>query len=342
MSSRDQEIDEIRDLRRQAFLGKLMLGELQSWNDFLKPETEAFEELTRSQIKQLKHRLKSELKGEIKKFFKTNFVDMKKNNALTLYHSILDGLGYEIALPEFETKYAKIRRDRLEGIPEHCTAVFSFWGLQFKFPEDELSKDVLTAMNINIAASKGLKRFKDSSQEDAEAKRSEISELIRQENYTSRSIFLTCFNLVEAYLNGISWAYVRNNPSYQDLSATKQKLLNDGSFEKKLLKYPEIISGKDFLKREDQPIIGFLDKIKPYRDSLVHASPFQKPENYGGYDKLRYLYEIDNQKAQEAFSITVEVLKVCMDHVNNDIKQYTPWFNELLEFERNTSLKNTV
>jgi hypothetical protein len=48
--------------------------------------------------------------------------------------------------------------------------------------------------------------------------------------------------------------------------------------------------------------------VKPYRDAIVHASPFAAPEKFGGYDKLSKLYDLDLKTLRLAVDATIAVI----------------------------------
>lgn len=72
----------------------------------------------------------------------------------------------------------------------------------------------------------------------------------------------------------------------------------------------------------------FLDVVKPFRDSLVHPSPFATSEKFGGYDKLRLLYRTDKETADMAASMTARLLIRIHKHINVD-SPLPPWMEEL-------------
>ena len=110
----------------------------------------------------------------------------------------------------------------------------------------------------------------------------------------------------------------------------QKKFVQDGKFWDKLIKYPEIISGQPLWDDQDSRVRGFLEQIKPYRDALVHASPFSKSEKYGGVNKLEHIYRIDSEKVQEAAFLTVRLLWDLFDRVLRDNQPFPKWLGDLL------------
>lgn len=119
---------------------------------------------------------------------------------------------------------------------------------------------------------------------------------IVQKEFFQRTVVMSSFNLIEAYLNGIAWDYCHNN--IEKLSKRQKDLIQDTysvSIRDKLLKYPKIVCGVECISPND--IDGFLGIVKPFRDSLVHPSPFSAPDKFGGYDKLRKIYDLNEHVA---------------------------------------------
>jgi hypothetical protein len=133
---------------------------------------------------------------------------------------------------------------------------------------------------------------------------------------------------MEAYLNGLAWNYCQSN-DLSLLSNRKVKLLTDAStasIRDKLTKYPAIIVGRDDVAIDSAS--DFLDIIKPFRDSLVHPSPFSAPEKFGGYQKLRKLYELDYHVSIMAVTSTVLVIKSIFRHIEHSEKS-PKWLSEI-------------
>lgn len=221
-----------------------MLGEFNTWQEFLEADTLDIEDLPRRQLKSGLYDVRERLSPTIKYFCTKNFQGMDEKKLSLLYEDIKAFRGLEIPLEEFEKKYAPVRRKVLKGSPIHLTVVISLWGLQFRFPEAELANDLASAIKIAYETQDQMRKYKRKSHRKLEEDRSLIALLVRQNNFAARSIILCSFNLMEAYLNGLAWDYVKTRDMTQ-LSNTKRKLLEDTnnvSIREKLLKYPKIDS----------------------------------------------------------------------------------------------------
>ena len=77
-----------------------------------------------------------------------------------------------------------------------------------------------------------------------------------------------------------------------------------------MVKIPEIVNGTSPgpLTQDKDPLKTFKEVIKPFRDSVVHASPFSAPGRFGGYDKLSKIYELSLQTASDMVDLTVDII----------------------------------
>ena len=329
MSGRKREVALIRSANKVAAVGRLMLGELSDWADYISVIAEDLESLPRRQLKSGKIDVNTRMRSEIDKFCRQNFFHCDDRILERLYDEVLDTRGLEIPLVEFQNKFAKFRPEVLRGLPLHATVCISLWGLQFKFPEDFLSKDVVEALQTMSDCEEVLKKYRDADHDFVSKKRDEIGPIIRKREFAARMGILACFNLLEAYLNGMAWEFQYADQRYQALSTKKKKLVQDGSFREKLLHYPEILTGVELWSEGHELVRGYLERVKPFRDSLVHASPFSQPERFGGLDKLQHVYLIDNTKAREAAKLTVEIICTIWKHVRGDNFELPIWLQEL-------------
>jgi hypothetical protein len=329
MKARAREASFIQRANRASAVGRLMLDEFDSWGEFLKADVEDLESLPRRMLKSGKADVKKRLSKEIQQFCNKNFLQMDQNKLSSLFIKIKSNIGLEMPLEDFEREFAKINPKIIHGHPRHSTVVFSLWGLQFQFPEDHLAKDVIEALSLTRQATKALDKYKEFSHSTAKEKRDDISILERKKLFAARMCLLSCFNLVEAFINGLAWDFSQEPSKMALLSEKKKKLIRDVSIRDKLLKYPEIIVGRPLWKEHDEPLNSFLLHVKPFRDSLVHPSPFNAPEKFGGYDKLQYLYRIDSNKAEETASITKELIKKLIEHIYGQTTVKPAWFKSL-------------
>lgn len=327
--ARADEVSVIRQANRASAVGRLLLGEIQNWAQFFFPETDDLEALPRRMLKAGQADVRKRLSKEILRFCDQNFDGLDIPKLSRLYEEIKAHRGLEMPLPEFEEKFAKVKDQVLRGQPRHATVSISLWGLQFKYPESMLAGDIAEALALLTQAEKILKPYEGKPHQSVMGNREEISSAIRLESFACRSCILSCFNLIEAFVNGLAWDFSRVPSNIAALSEKRKKLIEDGVIRDKIIKYPEIISGKTLWTENDEPVKGFLEQVKPFRDSLVHPSPFSTPERYGGVDKLEHIYRIDRHKARQAAQISVELIERIRGHIRGRDAEIPEWLEDL-------------
>lgn len=276
LKGRDKEAGLIRQANRASAVGRVMLGECKSWHEFLTADMIDLENLPRRKLKSGNIDVKSRLTLEIKKFCSRNFQGMDAIKLSRLYERVKAFRGLEMPLLEFEKEFATINPVKLHGCPKHLTVCISLWGLQFRYPEDEISRDIAKGLTMAKSAVDRLRQHESQPHSQLADNRMRISELVHERNYSVRAVISSCFNLMEAYLNGISWDYMQTC-DLSTLSANEKTLLEDtngANFRSKLTKYPKIIAKKPLWDDFDPEVNKFLNTVKPFRDSLVHPSPF--------------------------------------------------------------------
>jgi len=256
---------------------------------------------------------------------------MDEQKLSLLYEDIKAYRGLELPLTVFEAKYAPVRRDLLKGNPAHLTIAISLWGLQFKFPEDELAKDLVTALSLIATSQNELSQYETKTQVELKAQRMEIASLTRKKMFAVRSAILCCFNLLEAYLNGLAWDYIQKHGT-ANLSNQQRKLLEDtasASIREKLRKYPQIMTGNELWQDVDEDFEEFIVTLKPYRDSLVHPSPFSVPEKFGGHNKLLLFYRVDHDTAVTTANLLIRIVQRVHHHLHPNISSLPEWICQL-------------
>jgi hypothetical protein len=341
LSGRDKEALRIKQANRAAAVGRLMLGLIKDWHEFLEADTADLASLPRRQLKSGRGDVKKRLSASISGFCKNNFIGMTEQKLSLLYEEVKATRGLELPLLEFEERFAVVQPGVFKGIPAHLTVSISLWGLQYLVPEELLAKDVASAVEISSTADLKLQEFEHLSHSELQDKRDDIRLLVRQKQFGARAAVIACFNLMEAYLNGLAWDYLRTQNT-DTLSNRQRNMLDDSkstTIRAKLKNYPEMITGSSPWEAEDADLQGFLDLVKPFRDSLVHPSPFNAPEKFGGYDKLRLLYRVDYDTAAVAVTLTDNIIKKLHRHIKGDSEPMPTWMTEYSPFEVRESPK---
>lgn len=321
-SGREREFDRILRANKASAVGRLMLGEFRSWRDFFEAGEGGIDvSLPRKKLKAGYKDVQRRLSKEIKNYCHKNFTGMTEEKLAGLYEEIKTHKGLELPLEEFKRKYAEIESRVLQGVPRHATVVISLWWMQFNFPEDNLAKDIIEALTAGRDAESRLKTYESLPHYKLTEQREEVAALVRKSLHAARSCILSCFNLVEAYLNGLAWDLCRDPENIDSLSKRKREQFQGvrrTTFRFKLLEYPKIISGKPLWNETDEPVSTFLSQVKPFRDSLVHPSPFSTPEKFGGYDTLKNLYRIDADLAKKSARLTCEIIVSLDNHCRTE------------------------
>ncbi len=291
LKGRDKEANLIRDVNVACAAGRLLLGELSSWEEFLEPDLVNYSELPRKQLKSGKYDIKTNLQQRIDNFCKSNFPKMSCSKLVMLFEELKAHRRLEIPYLDFCKKYSPINDFHKKGYPMHSTVCISLWGLQYRFPEHDFSNDLVISLNQLIEAEAELDTYRNAEHEKLKYEKNNISSLVRKSESSKRQVMQASFSILECYLNDIAWEF--HNNEGQTLSKGKTKLLKDISnvtLRDKIRKYPLTIFGKEL---DEKTYKYILDEAKQYRDSLMHPSLFSAPEKFGGYDKLAKLYNID-------------------------------------------------
>ncbi len=221
----------------------------------------------------------------------------------------------------------------LKGAPLHSTIHISPWGLRTEYPEQHLFKDMAVSLNEAIEIEEhSLTPYRTKSWHDRKQwqTRSEIAELIRNRETSLRTCVLSCFNLIEAFVNGIAWDYVQTH-DISGLSKDNRNVLTEAdrpvNIIAKLIKIPALTTGRNTgpLHQTRDPLKSFIEIVKPYRDAIVHASPFAAPEKLGDIDKLSKLYELNLPTARSAVDVTIAVVKEIHNFINGG-SELPQWF----------------
>jgi len=322
-SGRQREALEIVRYKKAASVGRLLLGEL---NGPMEPvSVQQYIDKPRKQLISERDSLRTSLRGEIAKFCRNNFESVDPEDLVKLYDVLFEHQSeWFVSLTEFEREFGRFKSGVLKGAPLHATVRISPWGLQTEFPEHHLIRDLAVSLNeaIDIEEHRLTPYRTKSWRERKElGTRPEIADLIRRRNANLRACVLSCFNLIEAYINGLAWDYVQMH----DISGLTEKNRNVLTESKgfvniidKLIKVPALTTGRETgpLHQTRDPLKSFIEIVKPHRDAVVHASPFTAPQKFGGYDKLSKLYDLNLHTVREAVEITIALTKAIHQFVD--------------------------
>jgi hypothetical protein len=312
-TGRDHEVEAIVAHDRAAEVGNLLMGKLNRRMRRIFPED--YRLLPRRNLRSGKASLRDGRAEELEGFCERNFGTTNFHRLAGLYERLYEhDSQLRLPLREFAELIGQPHEGVLRGAPRHSTIAISPWGLQTEYPEMHLVRDMAVALNSALALDAEIKQHEGSPW--ATAKRDEvrkhiIADLQTRAAFHRRMCVLSCFNLIEAYINGIAWDFTQSH-DISSLSKNKQDVLTSGqaSILDKVVKIPEIVTGliPGPLSPDTDPLKTFKETIKPFRDSIVHASPFSAQARFGGYDKLSRVYELTLQTARNTVDFTVDII----------------------------------
>jgi hypothetical protein len=331
-AGRRREALEIVRYKKAALVGRLMLGELDGPMESI--SVEQFVDKPRKELISERDALRASLRGEIAKFCRNNFVRVEPEDLVKLYDVLFEHRSeWFLPLTEFEREFGRLKPGALKGAPLHCTVRLSPWGLQTEFPEHHLIRDLAVTLNEAIEIEEHSLtpyRTKSWQQQKEQSTRPEIADLIRRRNANLRASVLSCFNLIEAYVNGLAWNYVQTHDISGMTEKNRNVLTESEKFVNiidKLIKIPVLTTGREPgpLHQTRDPLKSFIEIVKPHRDAIVHASPFAAAQKFGGYDKLSKLYDLSLGTVRTAVEVTITLIKTLHQFVDGT-SELPPWF----------------
>lgn len=316
-SGRSREITEIVRIYKVIEVLKVIKGQVN--DEMSQVSADMMKHWTRKQIRAAKKNRKFiDARAFIKDYCRRNFprvsVEQCMNNLAGLYEKIYANQkhGLRLTVPELDSIAGKkFRLDALPGTPPHATIHITIkGGLQSEYPEFHLMKDLAVLFNELVITHLELLRWEKEDIHIIKANQAEIRPIQRHSVMCRRMCLLACFNLVEAYLNGLAWEY-NNLNDVSGLTRRQRDMIQkgQGSVLQRIRCIPAIIANAESPFDEDSyPLRDFKDVLKPYRDSIVHASPFAAPEKFGGYDKLQKIYDLEADTVVKAVNVTEAII----------------------------------
>jgi hypothetical protein len=311
-TGRDREVADIVAHDRAVEVANLLLGKLNHPMRRIAPEV--YHSKPRRQLRSGVASLRDGKTVQLAAWCEENFGTKNFHRLAGLYERLYENKSHlRLPLKEFASLIGQPQEGVLRGAPRHSTIAISPWGLQTEYPEMHLVRDMAVAFNTAVTLDAEIKQHEGTSW--AKAKQAEvrqnIADLRTRAAFHRRMCVLSCFNLIGAYINGVAWDFTESH-DISGLSKNKQDVLTSGqaSILDKVVKIPEIVTGKSPgpLTQDNEPLKTFKEIIKPFRDSIVHASPFSAPARFGGYDKLSKVYELTLQTARGTVDLTVDII----------------------------------
>lgn len=311
-TGRDREVNAIVSHERAVEVANLLMGKLD--RPMRRIFAEDYRSLPRRNLRSGKASLRDGRAEELEGFCERNFGTTNVRRLAGLYERLYERASQlRLPLREFAALIGQPQEGVLRGSPRHSTIAISPWGLQTEFPEMHLVRDIAVAFNSALDLEREIKQHEGTPW--TKAKREDVRQHIAYVNtraaFHRRMCVLACFNLIEAYINGVAWDFTESH-DISGLAKNKQAVLTSGqaSILDKVVKIPEIVTCKTPgpLSADKDPLKTFKEIIKPFRDSIVHASPFSAPARFGGYDKLSKVYELTPQTVRSTVDLTVDIV----------------------------------
>lgn len=320
-TGRHREVEEIVAHDRAVEVAQLLMGRLNRPIRRIFPDD--YLSRPRRQLKSGKQSLRDGRQDDLVMFCRENFGTSDFKRLAALYERLYANHSQvRLPLQEFAEIVGQPPADILRGAPRHSTIALSPWGLQTEYPEMHLARDLAGAFNEAQELNAELNGHGKVSWHNAKHPefKQEIANVNTRAKSHMRMCVLSCFNLVEAYINGIAWDFVESHDT-SGLSKRKQAFLSDqATILDKLTKVPEIVVGSTPgpLSHDNDPLKSFKEIIKPFRDSIVHASPFSAPGRFGGYDKLSNIYNLSIETVARAVDLTIEIIAAIHQFIGGD------------------------
>jgi hypothetical protein len=309
---RDSEVADIVAHDRAVEVANLLLGKLNRPMRRIAPE--AYHSKPRRQLRSGMASLRDGKTAQLAAWCEENFGTKNFHRLAGLYERIYQSKSQlRLPLKEFAALIGQPQEGVLRGAPRHSTIAISPWGLQTEYPEMHLVRDMAVAFNSAVALDAEIKEQEGTPWAKAkQVARTRLADLQTRAALHRRMCVLSCFNLIEAYINGVAWDFTETH-DISSLSNNKKDVLDperNTSFLDKVVKIPGIVTGKTPgpLTQDNDPLKTFKEIIKPFRDSIVHASPFSAPARFGGYDKLSKVYELELQTVRSTVDLTVDII----------------------------------
>jgi len=312
-TGRDREVSAIVTHERGVEVANLLMGKLNRRMRRIFPDD--YRSLPRRNLRAGSVSLRDGRAEELERFCERNFGTTAVWRLAELYERIYKhDSQLRLPLKGFAALIGQPKEGVLRGAPRHATIAISPWGLQAEYPELHLVRDLAVAFNSAVSLDAEIEQHRGTSWSKAkqDEARKHLADLLTRAAFNRRMCVLSCFNLIEAYLNGVAWDYTESH-DISALSKNKQDVLTSGqvSILDKVVKIPEIIASRSPgpLTQDKDPLKTLKEIIKPFRDSIVHASPFSAPARFRGYDKLSKVYELTLLTARSTVDLTFDIIE---------------------------------
>jgi len=302
---------------RALVCARLMIGDFHNWVSFSSERSRASEILNRRVARHVFSQLPisyRETQARLSEFIHSNFVNCTAEQLAKICDSVQPSEGgLNIGIIEFERNFVQID-DHVEiSCPFHSNVSISLWGLKFEFPEHHFLNDLEWSLTETVQAERDANELLTSvvSVKDAPAKAAAIA---TAQKAASRSTISVCYNLLEAYINGVFFQITEQGYAGLHLCSAEQRTYaqrnKTASFADRVEKLCEIIKAFDIIDSADY--VALRDG-KFVRDAIHHTSPFgwttrNAQTSYAAGARLGALYSIVPESARSLARSTLDFL----------------------------------
>jgi hypothetical protein len=262
-------------------------------------------------IKALKDLIESgdaKIKADLRGSFQENPADRFRNKAVWLASKFdqweAEGFGiFSIGqLCELEKVLGKIRIQKYDFPPYAQVLLQGLHPPAFQHPEYHLSVDLALLYNLLVDSEYLLGK--------AEAERKTVSSEPSQS--LSRSVILTCFNLLEAFASGLleEWILTQPHLTTEKVEELRSKKLQHMPIEKRFPVIIREITGRgDLIGFSQAPFKGLFGKCKDRSNSFVHCEPGYRMPKPTTQSKEMQFYAATFATAKETMNFTLEAIR---------------------------------
>lgn len=311
-------------------VARLMMGDIDSWEHYLS-EIETTSRIqnrrtARSVMSQISFSYKKTSQNVLK-FIEENFVGIGLEELAQLSESILPGVGLSLRLSEFEATHFGLAPSVKRRFPAHSHLRISLWGMQFEFPEMHFLNDI-EAGSIELNQVSALLKPSAAVVGNPKSQQIEVAHLVSRQKLLCRALVSASFSLLEAYLSGLF--FIAANESRLGNAATNEdfrgfaRSKESAPLKTRLDRVLREASG-GHASVDDEPIRGYIDTGKRYRDAIHHTSPFERKDVEAG-GRLIALYELDPVIAftcveHSLFTVSLLERLIWQDELETDVMQ---------------------
>jgi len=207
-SGRQREVAAIVAHDRAVEVGNLLMQKLDGPMRRIFPDE--YLSMPRRQLVSGKASLRDGRARELDEFCRKNFGTVDSRRLAGLYERLYEhGSALRLPLREFADLIGQPQEGVLRDAPRHSTVDISPWGLQTEYPEMHLARDMAVALNSAISLHAEIDQHEGTPWEKIKQAgvRERIAHLQTCAAFNRRMCVLSCFNLLEAYMNGIAFGF---------------------------------------------------------------------------------------------------------------------------------------